>query len=80
MSSEMEEEIKRIPQGVALLSSPSIEMPIMVDVRVRRSEHGGRAAETKGGAEKKAVVSKTDEWSAEEKEERKSMLSRLLGD
>ncbi len=77
MSSEMEEEIKRIPQGVALLSSPSIEMPIMVDVRVRKSEHGGRAAETEG-AEKKEAVSKTDEWTAEEKEERKSMLSRLL--
>lgn len=77
MSSEMEEEIKRIPQGVALLSSPSIEMPIMVDVRVRKSEHGGRAAETEG-AEKKEVVSKTDEWTAEEKEERRGMLSRLL--
>lgn len=48
MSSEMVEEIKRIPQGVALLSSPSIAMPIMVDVRVRRSEHGGRAAEASG--------------------------------
>jgi DNA helicase HerA-like ATPase len=77
MSSDMEEEIKRIPQGVALLSSPSIEMPIMVDVRVRRSEHGGRAAETEG-AERKEAVPKTDEWAAEEKEERKSMLSRLL--
>jgi len=77
MSSDMEEEIKRIPQGVALLSSPSIEMPIMVDVRVRRSEHGGRAAETEG-AERKEAVPKTDEWTAEEKEERKSMLSRLL--
>lgn len=77
MSSEMEEEIKRIPQGVALLSSPSIEMPIMVDVRVRKSEHGGRAAETEG-AERREAVSKTDEWTAEEKEERRSMLSRLL--
>ncbi len=45
MSSEMEEEIKRIPQGVALLSSPSIEMPVLVDIRVRKSEHGGRAVE-----------------------------------
>jgi DNA helicase HerA-like ATPase len=77
MSSEMEEEIKRIPQGVALLSSPSIEMPIMVDVRVRKSEHGGRAAETEG-VERKEAVSKTEEWTAEEKDERRSMLSRLL--
>lgn len=43
MSAEMEEEIKRIPQGVALVSSTSVEMPILVDIRVRRSEHGGRA-------------------------------------
>jgi DNA helicase HerA-like ATPase len=84
MSSEMEEEIKRIPQGVALLSSPSIEMPIMVDVRVRKSEHGGRAAETKGPG-RKAAVSKTGEWDAgeadeaDETDERKSsMLARLL--
>jgi len=53
-------------------------MPIMVDVRVRRSEHGGRAAETKGGAEKKEVVSKTAERNTEEQDEKKSMLSRLL--
>ncbi|HUV02236.1 MAG TPA: ATP-binding protein [Desulfobacteria bacterium] len=84
MSSEMEEEIKRIPQGVALLSSPSIEMPIMVDVRVRKSEHGGRAAETRGAAGK-AAVSKTVEWvaddseDADERDEKKSsMLARLL--
>jgi hypothetical protein len=50
-----------------------------IHVYGRRSEHGGRAAETTG-VERKEVVSKTDEWSAEEKEERKSMLSRLLGE
>jgi DNA helicase HerA-like ATPase len=77
MSSEMEEEIKRIPQGVALLSSPSIEMPILVDVRVRRSEHGGRAAEMEG-VEKKEAVSKKEEWNVREKEGNKSLLARLL--
>jgi hypothetical protein len=46
----MEEEIKRIPQGVALLSSTSIEMPVLVDIRVRQSEHGGRAVEMGGTA------------------------------
>jgi len=73
----MEEEIKRIPQGVALLSSPSIEMPILVDVRVRRSEHGGRAAEMEG-VEKKEAVSKKEEWNVREKEGNKSLLARLL--
>lgn len=77
MSSEMEEEIKRIPQGVALLSSPSIEMPILVDVRVRRSEHGGRAAEMEG-VEKKGAVLKKGELAVREKEGSKSLLARLL--
>ncbi|MGB2727591.1 MAG: DUF87 domain-containing protein [Halobacteriota archaeon] len=75
MSSEMEEEIKRIPQGVALLSSPSIEMPILVDVRVRRSEHGGRAVEMEGVAKKEP---KKEELAVREKEGGKSMLARLL--
>lgn len=76
MSSEMEEEIKRIPQGVALLSSPGIEMPILVDVRVRRSEHGGRAAEMEGEEESKEAEPETDR--EEVREGRKSMLARLL--
>jgi len=41
MSSELEEDIKRLPPGVALLVSSYIERPIFVDVRVRRSQHGG---------------------------------------
>ncbi|MBA7544901.1 hypothetical protein ES705_37262 [subsurface metagenome] len=75
MSSEMEEEIKRIPQGVALLSSPSIEMPILVDVRVRRSEHGGRAVEMEGVAKKEP---KKEELAVREEEGGKSMFARLL--
>ena len=77
MSSEMEEEIKRVPLGVALLSSPSIEMPILVDVRPRRSEHGGRAVEMVTSEKKKAELPR-EEQNAEEKEEKKSMLARLL--
>ncbi|OPY29811.1 MAG: AAA-like domain protein [Methanocella sp. PtaU1.Bin125] len=41
ISSELEEEIKRLPPGVALFVSPDIPRPIMVQVRVRRSRHGG---------------------------------------
>ncbi len=80
MSSEMEEEIKRIPQGVALLSSPSIEMPILVDVRVRRSEHGGRAVAMEGveRKEKIEVESKKKECNAREEVGRRSMFARLL--
>jgi uncharacterized protein len=45
ISSELEEEIKRLPPGVALLVSPDIPRPVMVQIRVRRSRHGGRSTE-----------------------------------
>jgi len=79
MSSEMEEEIKRIPQGVALLSSTSIEMPILVDIRVRRSEHGGRAAVMETTVKKKAPKNEVQDL-IKEKEGKKGMLARLLGE
>ncbi|MFZ2070315.1 MAG: ATP-binding protein [Halobacteriota archaeon] len=75
MSSEMEEEIKRIPQGVALLSSTSIEKPILVDIRVRRSEHGGRAVEM----ETEAIKERNKEArNVSEKEVKGGMLARLF--
>jgi DNA helicase HerA-like ATPase len=79
MSSEMEEEIKRIPQGVALLSSTSIEMPILVDIRVRRSEHGGRGAVMETTVKKKAPKYEVQDV-IKEKEGKKGMLARLLGE
>ncbi|MDI6888798.1 MAG: ATP-binding protein [Methanocellales archaeon] len=42
-SSELEGDIKRLPPGVALLVSNDIEYPVLVDVRIRRSLHGGRS-------------------------------------
>jgi DNA helicase HerA-like ATPase len=45
ISSELEEEIKRLPPGVALFVSPDIPRPIMVQVRVRRTKHGGVSTE-----------------------------------
>ncbi len=41
LSSGLEEEIKRLPPGVAMIVSNRVERPILVDVRVRRSKHGG---------------------------------------
>jgi DNA helicase HerA-like ATPase len=41
MTSELEEEIKRLPPGVAMLVSNEIERPITVNVRPRKSRHGG---------------------------------------
>jgi len=41
MTSELEEEIKRLPPGVAMLVSNEIERPVTVSIRPRKSRHGG---------------------------------------
>ena len=41
MTSDLEEEIKRLPSGVAMLVSNEIERPITVNIRPRKSRHGG---------------------------------------
>ncbi|MCL7414215.1 MAG: ATP-binding protein, partial [ANME-2 cluster archaeon] len=43
LSSEVEEELKRLPPGVAMLVSNDIEQPVLVDIRVRKSRHGGES-------------------------------------
>ncbi len=41
--SGMEEEIRRLQPGVALVVSNDIEHPILVDIRTRKSKHGGKS-------------------------------------
>ena len=41
ISSEVVEDIKRLSPGVALIVSTYIERPVLVDIRVRKSKHGG---------------------------------------
>ena len=36
-------EIQRLPIGVALISGASIQIPIMIDVRTRETNHGGKS-------------------------------------
>ncbi|MBK7387451.1 MAG: DUF87 domain-containing protein [Methanothrix sp.] len=45
MTSELEDEIKRLPAGVAMLVSNEIERPVTVNIRPRRSRHGGVSTE-----------------------------------
>ena len=45
---EMEDEIKRLSAGVAMIVSNDIERPIFVDVRVRKSKHGGESIDIVG--------------------------------
>ena len=44
-------EIQRLPIGVALISSVSLQIPIMTEVRTRETSHGGRSVNIfKGGS------------------------------
>lgn len=45
IGSEMEEEIKRLPAGVAMIVSNDIDRPVLVDVRIRKSKHGGESVD-----------------------------------
>jgi DNA helicase HerA-like ATPase len=43
ISVEAEAEIKRLPPGVAMIVSGDIERPIVVEIRARKSRHGGKS-------------------------------------
>jgi len=45
LSPGMEEEIQRLPIGVALIMGGNIQMPLFVEVRPRESRHGGESVE-----------------------------------
>ncbi|MCU0861219.1 MAG: ATP-binding protein [Methanomassiliicoccales archaeon] len=45
LSEGMEEEIQRLPIGVALIIGGNIQMPLFVEVRPRESRHGGESVE-----------------------------------
>jgi DNA helicase HerA-like ATPase len=41
----MDQEIQRLPIGVALIMGGNIQMPLFVEVRPRQSRHGGESVE-----------------------------------
>jgi len=45
LSAGMEDEIQRLPIGVALIVGANIQMPLFVEVRPRESRHGGESVE-----------------------------------
>lgn len=50
VNSYVEEELKRLPPGVAMLVSNDIERPILIDVRIRKTKHGGESVDVVKGA------------------------------
>ncbi len=63
ISSDVEEDIKRLSPGVAMIVSTYIERPILVDIRTRKSKHGGASVPVvkAPAAEKKKDVLQTQE-------------------
>lgn len=55
MSSELEEEIKRLPPGTAMVVSSEIEHPVTVKIRPRKSKHGGVSTPIVGGERGRAT-------------------------
>jgi len=43
LTAAMEEEVQRLPIGVALVTGGGIQMPLMVEVRPRETRHGGES-------------------------------------
>ncbi len=58
LTGEMVEEIRRLPPGTALIVSTDIERPIIVDVRIRKSKHGGSSVDVVEREEDKAIAKK----------------------
>ena len=44
-TSESEDEIQRLPVGVAFVSHPRISLPVLVEVRPRETSHGGESVD-----------------------------------
>ncbi len=42
---ELEDVMKNLPLGVALITSENLERPVLTNIRVRRSKHGGAAVD-----------------------------------
>ncbi|MFW5987001.1 MAG: ATP-binding protein [Methanohalophilus sp.] len=56
VNSYVEEELLRLPPGIAMLVSNDIERPILVDIRVRKSKHGGESVKILNKSPSKASL------------------------
>jgi hypothetical protein len=72
LTSEMVGEIKRLPPGTAMVVNPELEKPIIVNIRTRKSRHGGVSVSVvkvkKGSKEKETKKEKKKQKEKERKE------------
>ncbi len=79
ISSELEEEIKRLPPGIALFVNPDIPRAVMVQVRVRKSKHGGASREISEDIGPEEVEEEEAPEPAENGPPGQSLFNRLFG-
>jgi DNA helicase HerA-like ATPase len=81
MTADLEEEIKRLPPGVAMLVSNEIERPVTVSVRPRKSRHGGVSTPIVAKVRKAAPEKRSGPGPARAKAEEKdgSLLRKVFG-
>ena len=75
ITSEAEGEIKNLPIGKAMVIGAT-DFPIFVDIRVRKSQHGGAAKSFTLTKAKKAIVSSTSDYSSQSINDNSSPTSR----
>lgn len=72
ITAEMVEEIKRLPTGTAVVVSPELDVPVIVRVRIRKSQHSEATSVMKEEEKEKEPVLE------ENKEEKKGFLKRFF--
>ena len=77
ITSEAESEIKNLPIGKAMVIGAT-DFPIFVDIRVRKSQHGGAAKSFTLTKARKAVVSSTPNYSTQPESNHPSAPSQII--
>lgn len=79
VSSEVEEEIKRLPPGVALIVSSDIERPIFVSIRTRRTHHGGASIDVAERERPEKPRPRPEKIKAEKTEQDSDLFTKIFG-
>ncbi len=79
LTSEMVDEIKRLPPGTAMVVSPELEKPIIVRVRVRKSMHSQAVGVVEKTTKPDTRDKRKRKSEKEEKKEGRSIFRKMFG-
>jgi DNA helicase HerA-like ATPase len=69
LTSDSEDEIQRLPVGVAFVSHPRISIPVLVEVRPRETSHGGESVDVMASIKGARKAEPRDEGGDDEEDE-----------